>query len=122
MKRIVSAALVLAVISGCAESAEERAARQEKEANSSLEIDARLAVEAQLRDPASAKFEEVAVYKGADGSKRVCGFVNAANAFGGMAGRRPFVAGNGSAFIGNPENAAEFRLVWSQACQLRQES
>lgn len=122
MKRVVVSALLLIGVAACVETAEQRAEREERDANASLEIDARLAVEGQLRDPSSAEFDDVGVYKGADGSKRVCGFVNAANAFGGMAGRRPFVAGNGTAIIGDPENAAEFRLVWSQACQQRLES
>jgi hypothetical protein len=52
-----------------------------------LQINARNSVKALLRDPSRARFDnEFITPRGA-----VCGFVNAPNAFGGYAGRSPFV-------------------------------
>lgn len=94
-------------------SSEERASTQRLR---ELRVDARLAVEAQLRDPSSAEFTDLAVYRGADGSERVCGYVNSNNGFGGKAGPKPFVAGNGKAAILGVESAEVMALLWKQSC------
>ena len=65
----------------------------------SMEGEVERDVRAQLRDPDSAVFSDV-VRKG----EVACGYVNGANAFGGMAGRQRFVWISGTAHIepGNP--------------------
>jgi hypothetical protein len=60
---------------------------------------AKAAIARGLKDPASARFEEVHAKAGA-----VCGFVNARTSAGGYAGRTPFVyvTGSAAAFILDP--------------------
>lgn len=48
------------------------------------------AITSRLRDPTSAQFREVTGYSLPDGSRIICGEVNARNGFGGYAGFSPF--------------------------------
>ena len=72
-------------------------------------------VKATLRDPASAAFNDLVVYR--HGEKvAVCGTVNARNGFGGMAGaERFFVSGNVVMTEGQDREA--FPLVWDSLCR-----
>lgn len=77
--------------------------------------DAKEAVAAQLKDPASAQFKDVRKVK-----DYVCGEVNGKNAYGGYVGfKRFFVTDLGGVFI-EPDEAGEdqsyFRLVYSSRC------
>ena len=64
---------------------------------------ARAAVSRTLKDPSSARFEDVAARPGA-----VCGFVNAKNSMGGYAGRMLFVyvAADRAAYVLDPSSQA----------------
>lgn len=107
--RVVIAVAAALVLTGCA-------ADPEVQANEELEVAARARVLDQLRDPSSAEFSEVAVYVGADGQKRVCGYVNANNAFGGKTGRKRFIAGATEAFLAEGENEMAVLEAATQAC------
>lgn len=52
---------------------------------------AKATVRKQLREPASASFQNVKIRSNAAGNRGVCGTVNARNAFGGMTGPKLFV-------------------------------
>jgi hypothetical protein len=82
-----------------------RAARESQEATDKVAIDiAEMLVRNRLRDPDSAQFLRSRVVR-KDGKEAVCGFVNAKNGFGGMAGNEwftvvesePLLAGDGQA-------------------------
>lgn len=72
------------------------------------------AVRARLRDPGSAEFSNVRVSR-KSGVAAVCGYVNARNGFGGMAGRERFISGG---VVGMESDFApgEFAISWSQLC------
>ncbi len=115
MRRLLPFALT-GLLMGCGENEVDKAARLEREANHDLLIAAQVAVESQLRDPSSAVFENVNVYRSADGAKRVCGFVNSNNAFGGKTGPKAFVASESAAFIAEGENEIPVLAVVATAC------
>lgn len=64
-----------------------------------MKRDAEKAMLANLKDPGSAQFRKMKVIEQSDGSKSVCGEVNAKNSMGGYVGYRLFayVASSGSA-------------------------
>lgn len=108
MKRAITAAAALfgaCILSAC----------------DSTEADARQAVAAQLKDPASAKFRNVVT----NGST-VCGEVNGKNSWGAYAGFTRFVATPHSVTMepdraDDPEGAREyFDIVWSARCDSAQ--
>lgn len=88
-----------------------------------IQTEARNAVLAALRDPASAQFRNVRRIQHANGTTMFCGEVNARNGYGGMAGFKRFEAGvtdrgEASARLDDQEglNAAYFRDAWAQFC------
>ena len=68
-----------------------------------------------LRDPSSAKFENVVVVRNA-GSVAVCGYVNAKNGFGGYSGAARFMARNQTALVESAANTRDFSKTWNRAC------
>ena len=60
---------------------------------------AKSAVTRQLKDPGSAEFQNVNVYKQKDGTYLVCGEVNARNSFGAMPGYTRFISPKGAIAI-----------------------
>jgi hypothetical protein len=56
----------------------------------SIVPEARAAIQAMLRDPSSAQFQDEVVF-GSGNSRTVCGNVNAKNGFGGYAGKAAFI-------------------------------
>lgn len=72
-------------------------------------------VRALLKDPESARFEDVFVSKKA-GVAAVCGYVNSRNSFGGMSGRQRFISGGVTQL---EENFApgEMDQAWSMLCR-----
>jgi hypothetical protein len=79
---------------------------------------AEYAVRQTLRDPSSARFENVAVVRNA-GSVAVCGAVNARNGFGGYAGAARFMARNQTALVESAANTRAFSQTWNRACVAR---
>lgn len=102
---------VLIVLAGCGSSKTE----QETE-DDGLIIDARMAVEDQLRDPSSAQFSGVIVSR-VSGLPVVCGLVNARNGFGGYVGARPFIFTGDGALIASPENIEQFKPIYEAGCR-----
>ena len=82
------------------------------------QIVAKQNVEAKLKDPQSAQFQNLVV-SGKAGASIVCGEVNAKNGFGGYTGFKRFVsAGPGMAtqIEGGEMPADEFEKAWQRAC------
>ena len=72
---------------------------------------AEASVRAKLRDPASAIFSEERIV-GTGPDRRVCGFVNAKNGFGGYSGNQRFVSFMGTlAYIGDEQ---PLEAIWSR--------
>lgn len=81
--------------------------------NDGMIILARKAVEAKLRDPASAEYrnEKLGSFKG---HPVVCGEVNAKNGFGGMTGFERYASNGGEATVVESDmDAPEFSKVWA---------
>ena len=69
-----------------------------------------------LRDPDSAKFRNLELGS-FEGSEVVCGEVNSANGFGGMAGFERFVTnGTDATMLESQISATEFSAIWSEMC------
>jgi hypothetical protein len=66
-----------------------------------------------LKDPSSAKYEDVRAYRLASGYV-FCGRVNSKNSFGGYTGFQRFVSGPGVA--ATEEMVSDFGNLWAQAC------
>lgn len=73
------------------------------------------AVRARLRDPDSARFDNVKTFAKA-GKVVVCGRVNSRNGYGGMSGQQRFISGGDLAFLEDEMAAGEMDQVWSAAC------
>ncbi|NRB54708.1 MAG: hypothetical protein HRU39_01820 [Salinicola sp.] len=80
--------------------------REQFELTATQESEAKTAVSQRLKDPESARFEELYGSRlKSDHSKwSICGMVNAKNSFGGYTGAKPFMylPGNGVVFPGEP--------------------
>lgn len=94
----------------------EKPADPAQEAIKTAYYGAQVEVEKQLRDPSSAQYTDTVVYIQADGGYVTCGYVNAANAFGGMTGPKPFFGNQAGAVIGEGELLPVVTAAWSQAC------
>lgn len=68
---------------------------------SSLVAKAKTAITRDLKDPESAKFRDIGIYKSATGKGgvSVCGEINAKNSYGAYAGYRGFVANEDLAYV-----------------------
>ena len=77
-----------------------------------------------LKDPDSAKYEDVHAYKHVNDTGQTayvfCGKVNSKNGFGGYGGYQRFVSTVGIAVL--EEQASDFRQVWSQFCNGEEET
>lgn len=74
-------------------------------------------VKAKLRDPGSAKFRNVKVYRNAAGAKIICGEVNSANGLGGMSGYQPFMSGGTEKYTWLAEEVTDFQTAWNMGCK-----
>ena len=72
------------------------------------------AVKSKLKDPDSAKFENITVYKNV-----ACGTVNAKNSFGGYSGKTRFISAGtiNATFFENDMTAEDFVYVWNEKCR-----
>lgn len=78
------------------------------------QVQARQALDARLKDPASAKYASVFGYEQASGAYIFCGTVNAKNSYGGYSGTEHFVAGPGMAALAS--DGKEFSGIWREMC------
>lgn len=113
LKCIIALALVLAS-SGCGDGDSGRNSDSTIEAM--VEVGARDAVKAKLRDPDSAIFSDVFVSR-RSGSPIACGKVNSRNGFGGMTGAQRFIS-NGANLAFLEEEMADGTIgeVWGRFC------
>lgn len=72
----------------------------ERAAETTRNVDARMAIQNMARDPSSVQFRDIRVT-----GTVVCGWFNARNGFGGMSGYQPFVYVNEQAFADVDEYA-----------------
>jgi hypothetical protein len=77
-----------------------------------------MVVKKHLRDPASAKFDQLRAAKGKDGSLLVCGLVNAKNDSHGYTGFYPFIVGKGPPTIATSEVSAMLVLTACSAVDI----
>lgn len=78
-------------------------------------VDARIAVRARLKDPASAQWGAITV---ADrtGETVVCGTVNARNGFGGYMGEQSFMVTGSEAVFPRDVSKGGFAKLWAERC------
>ena len=102
---------------GPEETPEQRRAQEARSIASGIEYNAKQAVKAQLRDPASAQFGDIHVVE-KNGIRAACGTVNARNGFGGYTGHTQFVAVGGGqiAMLRTSGNDREFVRLWNDRC------
>ena len=74
------------------------------------------AVKARLKDPGSAKFQNVYFHRGGMDIPVTCGEVNSKNSFGGYTGFQRFVSGGKAELTFLETEAADFSSVWRQLC------
>lgn len=72
-------------------------------------------VKATLKDPSSAEFKDLLVYK-TTGIPVVCGVVNAKNSFGGYTGWTAFISVGDTATVDNNEDEKLFIRSWKNLC------
>lgn len=70
-----------------------------------------MAVQAQLKDPDSAQFRNLAASEDV-----VCGEVNAKNAFGGYVGHTRFIYVGTSVMMEQPDDGGFFAKMWGSTC------
>lgn len=83
--------------------------------DSDLRVNAELAVQQQLRDPASAQFQNEVIRRKGDVAS-VCGEVNAKNGFGGYTGFTSFAVVGNLAVVQSPSSGKTFATVWNRYC------
>lgn len=82
--------------------------------NALLLIRAQRQVKSLLRDPESARFSGMTVYR--EPTQVVCGYVNSRNGFGGMSGEQRFVSGSVTT-IEEQMKLGEMDKLWPQVCK-----
>lgn len=116
MKRIVLLALSAVALSSCGDGNSSAASSEpsETEMMSRYQVMAKDKLEESLRDPGSAKYEDVAAYRVSSGGFVFCGRINAKNGFGGYTGFERFIAS--PVIVGTEGTVEGFGEVWSQFC------
>jgi len=97
--------LVSLVASQCDPNAKKKSDEIERMVEAQLRIER--AVKANLKDPNSATFRH---------RRNGCGFVNAKNSFGGMAGDQAFIVKADGSVIFRNDGAKNFDRVWKSQC------
>lgn len=109
MKRLIgmTSAMLLCSCSGTSEPS--------KPSDASLEVFAQGEIKQRLKDPESARFSNVSVYRGGSATA-VCGYVNSRNSFGGMTGQQRFIVAGISVL---EEEVADGGMndLWNQFCR-----
>ena len=82
--------------------------------NALLLIRAQRQVKSLLRDPDSARFSGMTVYRAP--AEVVCGYVTSRNGFGGMSGEQRFISGSVTA-IEEQMKPGEMDKLWPKACR-----
>jgi hypothetical protein len=81
------------------------------DAMSQRRVDARMAVQAELKDPDSAQFRNIVASETA-----ACGEVNAKNAFGGYVGYTRFIYVGSTVLMEYPNDGGMFEKMWGKTC------
>ena len=97
-----------------ARKAEEKKEMSDVETMSGFQVLAKQKMEETLRDPGSAKYQDVYAHKIGDGNFIFCGRVNAKNGFGGYTGFERFVAS--PLIVGTEGSVDDFAQVWNEFC------
>jgi len=111
MKRLVVLGLLGLTMSGCGGSNSSDRGPSDAE----LEVYAQGEIRERLKDPKSAEFTNVHVYRGG-GVTAVCGYVNSKNSFGGMTGRQRFIVAGVTVLEEEMEDGG-MQDVWSRFCR-----
>lgn len=76
------------------------------------------AARAKLKDPESAKFQNVYFHQGKTGVPLTCGEVNSKNGFGGYGGFQKFISAGQAdlTFLQEQMDASEFAKAWNKMC------
>lgn len=110
MKRVSVAALAVFILGACGDGGSSASPSE-----SSLEVFAEGEIRQRLKDPESAQFTDVSVYRGGQVTA-VCGYVNSKNSFGGMTGRQRFIVAGVTVL---EEEVADGGMsdLWAQFCR-----
>lgn len=85
----------------------------EEDKTSAIRVQARMAIQEQLKDPDSAEFRNIMASETV-----VCGEVNAKNAFGGYVGfTRFFHTAGGITMLDEAQDKASFDMLWRTFCE-----
>ena len=78
----------------------------------------KVSVREKLKDPDSAKFQNLYFHKGKDNIPMTCGEVNSKNSFGGYGGFQKFISAGSPelTFLSEQMDANEFANVWNKFC------
>ena len=116
MKRIVLLALSAVALASCGDSSSTAASSEpsETEMMSRYQVMSKNKLEESLRDPGSAKYEDVAAHRVSSGGYVFCGKINAKNGFGGYTGFERFIAS--PVIVGTEGTVDGFDDVWTEFC------
>lgn len=116
MKRIVLVGLSAVTLAGCGDGSSSSASSEpsESEMIARYQVMSKDKLKESLRDPGSAKFEDVGAHRVASGGFVFCGRMNAKNGFGGYTGFERFVAS--PVIVGTEGTVDGFEEVWTEFC------
>jgi len=116
MKRTVLIGLCAIALSSCGDSGSSAASGEpsETEMMSRYQVASKNKLEESLRDPGSAKYQDVSAHRVASGGFVFCGRVNAKNGFGGYTGFERFIAS--PVIVGTESTVDGFDKVWAEFC------
>lgn len=116
MKRIVLLALSSVALSSCGDGSSSASSSEpsETEMMSRYQVMSKDKLKESLRDPSSAKYEDVAAHRVSSGGFVFCGKVNAKNGFGGYTGFERFIAS--PVIVGTEGSIDGFETVWTEFC------
>ena len=114
MQRHVAGTAIALALSGCGTpNPAQEAANDESMRVAQYQVAAKEAMKAALKDPESAKYEEVRAVPFSTGYA-FCGKVNSKNGFGGYTGYQRFVAG--PTMAATEDTVKDFPVLWTQIC------
>ena len=116
MKRIVLLGLSAVALSSCGDGGSSATSSEpsESEMMARFQVLSKTKLEESLRDPGSAKYQDVAAHRVSSGGFVFCGMINAKNGFGGYTGFERFIAS--PVIVGTEGTVDGFGEVWSQFC------
>lgn len=114
MKQIILLGFSAIALSGCGDGSSSSSEPSESSMMARYQTLSKKKLEESLRDPGSAKYEDVSGHRLPNEGFVFCGRINAKNGFGGYTGFERFVAS--PAIAGTESTVEGFDEVWTQFC------